>query len=135
MIYCNLLLFTLICKKLTAKSGSMLLYTPGHRQWYQANKVFYNSFVHFTDPDNFVEKLNIPLNTIFNIEEKIHTHSKHSSSSECISCLILIMTGIQIIRLFKKYYGISPKQYALRFQRESANKASVSALPPQTHNA
>lgn len=49
--------------------GTMLLYTPGHRQWYQAKKTFYNSFVHFIDSDNFVEKLNIPLNKLFTIDD------------------------------------------------------------------
>lgn len=57
-------------KKIAAKPGTMLLYTPRVRQWYQAKKTFNNSFVHFTDPDNFVEKLNIPLNSLFTISNR-----------------------------------------------------------------
>ncbi len=57
-------------KKIIAKPGSMLLYTPGYRQWYQSHKTFYNSFVHFTDPDNFVSKLNLPLNKLFTIKKQ-----------------------------------------------------------------
>ncbi len=56
-------------RKLDVYPNTLLLYTPGYRQWYRAKKTFYNSFVHFVDPDNFVEKLNIPLNELFTIED------------------------------------------------------------------
>ncbi|AUG57755.1 MAG TPA: AraC family transcriptional regulator [Ruminiclostridium sp.] len=51
-----------------APAKSFLLYTPNHRQWYQAVKRFGNSFVHFECDGNFIEELSIPLNQIFYIE-------------------------------------------------------------------
>lgn len=230
-------------RKVVAKPGTMLLYSPGYRQWYQAHRIFYNSFVHFTDPDNFMDKLNIPLNTLINIEQTeeineiirrieqefqhqdnlFHEHMsanlelllitlsreynrppvpskvnaytletffklrmhilshldydwntsnmaelagmsktqfyhyynyifKQSPKAELIharleySKFLLTNRALPVnqiasmigysneshfIRLFKKYYGISPKQFALKFQRESANKVSASAHPPK----
>lgn len=48
---------------------SMIIYTPGYKQWYQAEKKFKNSFVHFTDDEGFCKKLGLPLNRIFTIPE------------------------------------------------------------------
>ena len=47
----------------------MIIYTPGYKQWYQAEKKFKNSFVHFTDDEGFCKKLGLPLNRIFTIPE------------------------------------------------------------------
>lgn len=55
--------------RIKAPVGSMIIYTPGYREWYHAVKKFQNSFVHFTDDDNFCGKLNLPLNQLFTISE------------------------------------------------------------------
>lgn len=55
--------------RIKAPAGSMIIYTPGYRQWYHAEKKFQNSFVHFNDDDGFCKKLSLPLNQLFTISE------------------------------------------------------------------
>ncbi len=55
--------------RINVPAESMIIYTPGHRQWYHAEKKFKNSFVHFTDDEGFCKKLGLPLNQIFTIPE------------------------------------------------------------------
>lgn len=56
-------------ERITAPAGSMIIYTPGYRQWYHAEKEFKNSFVHFTDDGGFCKNLGLPLNRLFTIPE------------------------------------------------------------------
>ncbi|TYQ13129.1 UNVERIFIED_CONTAM: AraC-like DNA-binding protein [Acetivibrio alkalicellulosi] len=55
-------------KLVKAPSKSFLIYSPNHKQWYQAYKRFGNSFVHFSGDDKLISELAVPLNQIFHIE-------------------------------------------------------------------
>lgn len=54
-------------KKVLAGPGTMILYTPEYRQWYQAKNTFYNSFIHFNGNNEFIKNLNLTFNKLFTI--------------------------------------------------------------------
>ncbi len=53
----------LLCE--TGMPGSCILYTPGFLQFYQAEKTFSNSFVHFSCPPEEMAAYHIPQNQLF----------------------------------------------------------------------
>ncbi len=48
-----------------AKSGACILYSPGMYQHYQADSVFFNSYIHFFCDQSEISRYNIKQNTIF----------------------------------------------------------------------
>lgn len=57
-----------------ALPGACILYAPGYPQYYQAEREFFNSYVHFFAPTELVDKYQIPENCLFYPEntEDIH---------------------------------------------------------------
>lgn len=57
-----------------AQPGACILYAPGYPQYYQAEREFFNSYVHFFAPTELVDKYQIPENCLFYPEntEDIH---------------------------------------------------------------
>lgn len=92
--------------------GSMIIYTPGYREWYHAEKIFQNSFVHFTDDNKMCEKLNLPLNQLFTISEPseindIIRHIEYEFFSHDLYYKELIDSYVNtmLIQLARKLYG------------------------------
>lgn len=48
-----------------AQPGACILYAPGYPQYYQAEREFFNSYVHFFAPAEAVQTYQIPENCIF----------------------------------------------------------------------
>ena len=48
-----------------ALPGACILYAPGYPQYYQAEREFFNSYVHFFAPTELVDKYQIPENCLF----------------------------------------------------------------------
>lgn len=51
--------------KVQASPGACILYTPGHYQHYQAEKDFFNSFVHFSCPSELPAQFSLRQNQLF----------------------------------------------------------------------
>lgn len=53
------------CSPLKASPGACILYTPGYCQDYQADREFYNSYVHFSCDEDLAEQYNLKKNELF----------------------------------------------------------------------
>lgn len=116
-----------------AKTGACILYSPGSYQHYQADKNFFNSYVHFYCEESIVEEYSIQQNKLFypyNTEElnwmlkKIYqefinrpTHWEHMVDLYLKQLLTLLYRGQQQeIMHVEQRENIYPKLLAIRGQ-------------------